>query len=192
MLEKNRARFYRIRVQLLLEAVGRMRRLFPDDCMTKQGIAIPSSIFRSPRTIRVNFQISRVFALLRRILSNNRTLARRLSEIEKSTFTWFRMGSDASQQIIEPSLGEPQPRIGVHTAGNRPSRRSTRRRSGTTISIGRPTTFVNEPPRRSTSGSRPGRIAYPPANRVGRDLRTTAAILERGCARIVTRVKATL
>ncbi len=49
---------------------------------TEQGVAMLSSVLRSPRAIKVNIQIMRVFTRLRQMLATNKELAQKLDELE--------------------------------------------------------------------------------------------------------------
>lgn len=49
---------------------------------TEQGVAMLSSVLRSPRAIAVNIEIMRVFVRLRRWAVEHQELARRMSELE--------------------------------------------------------------------------------------------------------------
>src|SRR5205823_891349 len=51
---------------------------------TEQGVAMLSSVLRSPRAVAVNIEIMRAFVRLRQWLISNRELARKLAELEAS------------------------------------------------------------------------------------------------------------
>jgi hypothetical protein len=50
---------------------------------TEQGVAMLSSVLRSPRAVQVNIEIMRTFSRLRKALAINPDLAARISEIER-------------------------------------------------------------------------------------------------------------
>ncbi len=50
---------------------------------TEQGVAMLSSILRSPKAIKVNIAIMRAFIRLRQIIPSNKDLAFKLSELEQ-------------------------------------------------------------------------------------------------------------
>lgn len=50
---------------------------------TEQGVAMLSSVLRSPRAIEVNIQIMRAFVRLRQLLSAHKELAEQLAKLEK-------------------------------------------------------------------------------------------------------------
>jgi hypothetical protein len=53
---------------------------------TEQGVAMLSSVLRSPRAVRVNVEIIRAFVRLREMLSTHADLARKLAALEKIGF----------------------------------------------------------------------------------------------------------
>jgi hypothetical protein len=55
---------------------GRGGRRTAPDAFTKQGVAMPSSVLRNPRAVRVNIEIMRAFVQLRRMLGANEELNR--------------------------------------------------------------------------------------------------------------------
>jgi hypothetical protein len=50
---------------------------------TEQGVAMLSSVLRSPRAIKVNIQIMRVFTRLRQMLATHKELAHKLDALEQ-------------------------------------------------------------------------------------------------------------
>ena len=112
MLDRDLARLYGVRTKVLNRAVSRNLDRFPDDFMfrvtseemeilrcqigtsswggqrwasyafTEQGVAMLSSVLRSPRASRVNIAIMRAFVQLRAALEAHGELGQRLAEIE--------------------------------------------------------------------------------------------------------------
>jgi hypothetical protein len=60
---------------------GRHRKYLPY-AFTEQGVAMLSSVLRSPRAISVNIEIMRAFVRMRELLDSNRELAKRLDQLE--------------------------------------------------------------------------------------------------------------
>jgi hypothetical protein len=60
---------------------GQHRKYLPY-AFTEQGVAMLSSVLRSPRAIAVNIQIMRAFVHMREMLGSNRELAKRLDQLE--------------------------------------------------------------------------------------------------------------
>lgn len=55
---------------------------YPPYAFSQEGVAMLSSVLRSPRAIQVNITIMRAFVRLREILSINKELARRFRQLE--------------------------------------------------------------------------------------------------------------
>lgn len=82
---------------------------------TEQGIAMLSSVLRSPRAIEVNIAIMRTFVQLRRLMDSNRTLARRIEAMEKKYDEQFATVFDAIKRLIaedHAQTARPKRRIG--------------------------------------------------------------------------------
>jgi len=67
---------------------------------TEQGIAMLSSVLRSPRAVEVNIAIMRTFVQLRRLMDSNRDLARRIEALEKRYDEQFASVFDAIKRLI--------------------------------------------------------------------------------------------
>ena len=63
------------------EGHGGRRRSLPL-AFTEQGVAMLSSVLRSPRAVQVNIEIMRAFVRLRELLATHKDLARRLEGLE--------------------------------------------------------------------------------------------------------------
>jgi hypothetical protein len=113
MLDKDLAELYGIDTKVLKQQVKRNIERFPDDFMfeltkeefdnlrsqfvtsswggvrympmvfTEQGVAMLSSVLRSPQAIKVNIQIMRIFTKVREMLSDTLTLKLDIEEIKK-------------------------------------------------------------------------------------------------------------
>jgi len=71
-------------------ARGRHSKYLPY-AFTEQGVAMLSSVLRSKRAIDVNIEIMRAFVRFREILVGNRSLAKRLDELEKKYDSQFKV-----------------------------------------------------------------------------------------------------
>lgn len=67
---------------------------------TEQGIAMLSSVLRSPRAVEVNIAIMRTFVQLRRLMDSNRDLARKIEALEMKYDEQFAIVFDAIKQLI--------------------------------------------------------------------------------------------
>ncbi len=86
---------------------------------TEQGVAMLSSVLRSPRAVQVNIAIMRTFVRLREMLATNQKLRRKIEDMEKRY--------DAKLQIvfatIESMLEDedlPKRGIGFHAPATKP------------------------------------------------------------------------
>lgn len=87
---------------------------------TEQGVAMLSSVLRSKRAIQVNIQIMSTFVRLRRMLADNKELARCLDELERKYDAQFRVVFDALRQLITPPDPPKRP-IGFHVKEKKPA-----------------------------------------------------------------------
>ena len=67
---------------------------------TEQGVAMLSSILRSPRAAEVNIAIMRTFVQLRRLMDSNRELARRIEALERRYDEKFATVFDAIKRLV--------------------------------------------------------------------------------------------
>ena len=88
-----------IRSQAVTTSVHGGRRAIPY-AFTEQGVAMLSSVLRSPRAVEVNIAIMRTFVQLRRLMDSNRDLARRIEAMETRYDKQFSQVFDAIKQLI--------------------------------------------------------------------------------------------
>lgn len=81
---------------------------------TEQGVAMLSSVLRSPRAVHVNIAIMRAFVRLRELLLTNADLARKLAALEAKYDEQFKSVFDAIRQLMTPP-DPPRRRIGFRT-----------------------------------------------------------------------------
>ena len=82
---------------------------------TEQGVAMLSSVLRSPRAVEVNIAIMRTFVQLRRLMDSNRDLARKINAMEKKYDEQFAVVFDAIKRLIaddEARKAQPKRPIG--------------------------------------------------------------------------------
>lgn len=82
---------------------------------TEQGVAMLSSVLRSPRAVEVNIAIMRTFVQLRRLMDSNRDLARRIEAMERRYDEQFSSVFDAIKRLIaedDARKAQPKRRIG--------------------------------------------------------------------------------
>ena len=145
LLDEDLARLYGVPTKAINQAVARNPGRFPPDFLlrlapkevanlksqtvtsswggrrkatlgfTEQGVAMLSSVLRSPRAIVVNVAIMRAFVHLRRLLVEHAELARKLEELERmveqhdeSIAAVF----EAIRQLLRPEMPSSTNRIG--------------------------------------------------------------------------------
>jgi hypothetical protein len=137
---------YGVATKVLAQAVSRNRDRFPPDFMfqvtaeewanlrsqivtsswcghrwrpyafTEQGVAMLSSVLRSPRAVAVNVEIMRAFVRLRRLMIEHADLAARLDRLEREYDSKFKVVFDAIRQLmVDPDSSSPK-RVGFHQA----------------------------------------------------------------------------
>ena len=79
--------FGRLRSQIVTSKAGRGGRRTAPYTFTEQGVAMLSSVLRSPRAIAVNVEIMRAFVRLRELIATNKELAKKLDELERKLAT---------------------------------------------------------------------------------------------------------
>ena len=88
---------------------------------TEQGVAMLSSVLRSPRAIAVNIEIMRAFVQLRRMLDSNADLARKLKDLERKYEGKFQVVFEAIRRLMAPPATGGQ-RIGFRREEPAPTR----------------------------------------------------------------------
>jgi hypothetical protein len=90
---------------------GRHRKYLPH-AFTEQGVAMLSSVLRSPQAMGVNVEIMRAFVRLRRAMIDHRHLSRRLDLLEATTEGQFRAVFNAIRELMERARTRQSRRIG--------------------------------------------------------------------------------
>lgn len=78
---------------------------------TEQGVAMLSSVLRSPRAVRVNIEIMRAFVRMRQMLASNVELLSKLEALESKYDAQFKVVFRAIRELMEPP-DPPGKRIG--------------------------------------------------------------------------------
>ncbi len=107
---------------------GQHRKYLPY-AFTEQGVAMLSSVLRSPRAVEVNIAIMRTFVQLRRLMDSNALLAEKIEALEEKYADHdqqFQLVFDAIKQLIATPVPPPK-ELGFHTlpsaAAKKPARR---------------------------------------------------------------------
>lgn len=104
MFQLTKQEFDHLRSHLVTSNRGGRR--YPPYAFTEQGVAMLSSVLRSPRAVQVNIEIMRAFVQLRQMLSGHADLARKLASLEKKYDAQFRVVFDAIRELMTP----PEPK----------------------------------------------------------------------------------
>ena len=117
-----------LRCQIGILKRGRHTKYIPY-AFTEQGVAMLSSVLRSPQAVQVNIAIMRAFVRLRETLSLHRDLAHKLAELERrieghddNIHNLF----DAIRQLMEPPTTPHRP-IGFSVKERRAAYRTPRK-----------------------------------------------------------------
>lgn len=81
---------------------------------TEQGVAMLSSVLRSPRAVQVNIAIMRTFVQLRSLMQSNKLLAEKIEKLEEKYDQNFQIIFDAIRQLIAAD-DNPSKELGFHT-----------------------------------------------------------------------------
>jgi len=102
----------RLRSQSVTSKSRGGRRYLPY-AFTEQGVAMLSSVLRSPRAIAVNIEIMRLFVKPRAVLASHAHLARKLDQLERRYDAQFKVVFEAIHALMVPLTPRTR-RVGFH------------------------------------------------------------------------------
>lgn len=114
MFQLDQQELANLRFQFGTSSYGHGGRRKPAYAFTEQGVAMLSSVLRSPRAVKVNIEIMRAFVRIRQWLASNAELARKLVALEKKYNAQFKVVFDAIRELMRPPE-PPRKRIGFNT-----------------------------------------------------------------------------
>ena len=79
---------------------------------TEQGVAMLSSVLRSPRAVQVNIAIMRAFVRLREMLATHKDLARKVEAMERKYDAQFKVVFDTLRKLMAPPKDKPSRTMG--------------------------------------------------------------------------------
>ena len=82
---------------------------------TEQGVAMLSSVLRSPRAVAVNIEIMRAFVRMRALIDTNRELAKKLAALEAKHDKHdkqFKIVFQAIYDLMDDADKKPKRKIG--------------------------------------------------------------------------------
>jgi ORF6N domain-containing protein len=92
-----------LRSQNVISSLRHGGRRTPPYAFTEQGVAMLSSVLRSPKAIRVNIEIMRAFVRLRQMLHPTAVLARKIDGLERKYDGQFSVVFGAIRRLMLPS-----------------------------------------------------------------------------------------
>ena len=104
--------------QIVISSSGRGGHRKPPWVFTEHGVAMLSSVLRSPTAVRVNIEIMRAFVRLRRLMATPGELVEQLTRLAQTV----QMHDEQIQSIIQALNAmqerpeEPRRRIGFHVS----------------------------------------------------------------------------
>jgi len=113
MFQLTAAEVRALRFQIGISNEGRRGgRRYRPYAFTQEGVAMLSSVLRSPRAVQVNIAIMRAFVRLRELLATNRALAERLEKMERRYDAQFRVVFEVIQKLMAPEVSSPKRPLG--------------------------------------------------------------------------------
>ena len=103
-LSEEEAGLLRSQVVILKKGGRGQHRKYLPYAFTEQGVAMLSSVLRSPRAVQVNIEIMRAFVRLRQMLQTNADLGRKLAALERKYDDQFRVVFDAIRELMAPPV----------------------------------------------------------------------------------------
>ena len=91
-----------LRSQSVISSGAHGGRRYAPYAFNEQGVAMLSSILRSPRAIAVNIEIMRAFVRLREALTSHKDLARKFAALEAKYDAQFKTVFEAIRQLMIP------------------------------------------------------------------------------------------
>ena len=117
MIRLRRREFENLRSQFGTSSSWGGRRHLPY-AFTEHGVAMLSSVLRSPRAVRVNIEIMRAFVRVRHAAQSNAELARRIDRLERDYDGQFAVVFQAIRELMAVPPPPPRRKIGyLHSAG---------------------------------------------------------------------------
>jgi hypothetical protein len=106
-----------LKSQFVISSWGGARRATPY-AFTEHGVAMLSSVLRSPRAVQMNILIIRAFVKMRELLASHKDLAARMEKLEvtqKRHASVINILADEIDQLKKPAPPHPKRQIGFRT-----------------------------------------------------------------------------
>ena len=102
--------FANLKSQFVTSSWGGIRKL--PFAFSEQSVAMLSSVLRSPRAVAVNIEIMRAFVRMRALIDGNRTLARKITDLEQKYDKQFKVVFQAIYDLMDDKEKKPKRKIG--------------------------------------------------------------------------------
>ena len=79
---------------------------------SEQGVAMLSSVLRSPRAVAVNIEIMRAFVRMRALIESNKVLAKKITALENKYDKQFATVFQAIYELMDDGEKKPKRKIG--------------------------------------------------------------------------------
>jgi hypothetical protein len=109
MFQLTAKEFTNLRCQSGISSSGHGGRRHAPYAFTEHGVAMLSSILRSPRAVQVSIEIVRAFVRLRAMLAGHAALARELAVLERRYDAQFKVVFDAIRELMQPPIKSRRP-----------------------------------------------------------------------------------
>jgi hypothetical protein len=100
--------FTNLRSQFVTSSLGGTRYL--PYAFSEQGVAMLSSVLRSPRAIAVNIEVMRAFVQMRSMIDSNRELARKVAKMEAEYDEQFAVVFKAIRELMDEKAAPQKPK----------------------------------------------------------------------------------
>jgi len=124
MFELTKDEFANWRSQIVTSnSAAKMGLRYRPYAFTEQGVAMLSSVLRSPRAVQVNIAIMRTFVQLRQMLASSAELSGKLAALESKYDRQFKVVFDAIRELMsDKKTSKSKREIGFHTAMVKPGK----------------------------------------------------------------------
>ena len=102
--------FTNLKSQFVTSSWGGIRKL--PFAFSEQGVAMLSSVLRSPRAVAVNIEIMRAFVRMRGLIDSNKVLAKQVADLEKKYDNQFKVVFQAIYDLMDDREKKPKRKIG--------------------------------------------------------------------------------
>jgi ribosomal protein S13 len=112
-----------LRSQIATSNDGRGGRRYRPWAFTEHGVAMLSSVLRSPMAVQVNIEIMRAFVRIRRLLATPGELVAQVTKLAETLQLHddqIKMITEVLRKMMEPPPESPKKQIGFHTIGHNP------------------------------------------------------------------------